>query len=403
MNIFEIMLTTLKAKFMPMINKLKLLKSKSYIKNKVLVKVRNFFFKLFDVKPKDEKDYYSFLGFMVSRKLAMAIVIVISVCCVGFLWTTKSENTTEKSPYKTYKYNSIPLKFKTDKVGILAKSGYTAYVGDIEDGIVKGTGVLYNSDGNVVYEGEFDANAYNGTGKLYYPNTHLEYEGEFKDNRYDGEGKLYRENGTLKYEGNFRQGCIDGEGKLYSETQELIYTGNYQNNEIIYPELIGKSTSDVSKMYTGKREIYSSDTQYCVYMKDIDAIYYGADQSNTLEEDFKVAGLYVLKQDIYIDGKYIDKISELNSSMESLVYEGNTTLTECDEVALNKTSEIVGKDVLYGKASYKTEAVFDDVFELSDFDRQYTAYIYVYEKDGIIYTFFCKDKSAGFDFYMIES
>jgi carbohydrate-binding DOMON domain-containing protein len=89
--------------------------------------------------------------------------------------------------------------------------------------------------------------------------------------------------------------------------------------------------------------------------------------------------------------------------MESLVYEGNTTLTECDEVALNKTSEIVGKDVLYGKASYKTEAVFDDVFELSDFDRQYTAYIYVYEKDGIIYTFFCKDKSAGFDFYMIES
>jgi hypothetical protein len=240
-------------------------------------------------------------------------------------------------------------------------------------------------------------------GKLYYPNTQLEYEGIFKDNKYEGEGKLYRENGTLMYSGNFSQGEMDGKGELYSNTQELIYTGNYQDGEIIYPELLDKDTTDVATMYTGKREIYTSDSVYCVYMKDIDAIYFGEDQSNSLEGNFKVTGVYVLKDNIKIDGEEIDKVNDLIERMDELVYEGNTVLSDSDEVALNKTCELFGENVLYGKSTYKEEMAFDDVFELSDFDRQYAVYIYVYEKDDLIYTFFCKDKNEGFAFYMIES
>jgi hypothetical protein len=388
---------------MPILNKVKVWTSKSYIKNKLLVNIRAFFFKLFDIKPKDEDDYYSFLGFMISRKLAMALVIIISVLCFSFLWTNKSAGTSDVSAYKTYKYNSIPLKFKTDKVAILAKSGYTAYVGDVEKGMVKGTGVLYNSDGNVVYDGEFDENKYNGQGKLYYPNTQLEYEGEFKDNEYEGEGTLYRENGTKMYSGNFSNGKMAGEGQLYSSTQELIYSGNFQNGEIIYQELLDKDTTDVATMYTGKREIYTADDVYCVYMKDIDAIYYGEDQSNSLDESFKVTGVYVLKDSINLDGIVFNQINDIMECMDICLYEGNTVLSDSDEIALNKTCELYGDDILYGKSTYKEETVFDDVFEISNFDRQYAVYIYVYSKNDIIYTFFCKDKNEGFDYYLIES
>lgn len=360
------------------------------------------FLKQFDIRPKDESDYYTFLGFLVSRKLAFAAVVTISVLCIMLLWTSRTNDSQSDSPYKTYRYNSIPLKFTTGRVEILAKSGYSAYIGDIDNGVVNGTGTLFNADGNVVYEGEFAANAYNGTGKYYYPNAQLAYEGEFKDNLYDGEGKLYRENGTLKYEGSFRQGYMEGAGKLHNAAQDVVYTGTFHRDRIVYQELIGKSTTQTAQMYTGAREVYKGETEYCVYMKDIDAIYYGADRSNTLEEDFKVSGLYVLKQDIYIGEICIGQISELPGALGTPIYEGNTLLEPKDEVALNKMCGLIDRDALYGKAKYKSEAVFDDVFELSNFEKDYLAYIYVYEKDGIVYTFFCRDRNAGFDFYMME-
>jgi antitoxin component YwqK of YwqJK toxin-antitoxin module len=398
------MTTAVKSKLMPILNKVKVWFSKSFIKNKLLVNIRNFFMKLFDIKPKDEDDYYSFLGFKISRKLALALVVIISVFCISFLWTNKSEGASDKTnAYKTYKYNSLVLKFKTDKVAIKAKSGYTAYVGDVENGIVKGTGVLYNSSGNVVYEGEFDENKYNGEGKLYYPNTHIEYEGHFKDNLYDGEGKIYRENGTLMYEGNFVGGEMEGTGELYSSTGELIYSGNFQDGVIIYQELLNKQTTEVASMYTGKKTVYTSDDVYCVYMEDIDALYYGDDQSNTLDETFKVSGVYVFKNMLKIDGEDYALINDIAAVMDTTVYEGNTVLSDSDEIALNRACEVLGSDVLYGKSTCKEEAVFDDVFEVSSFDRQYGVYIYVYEKDGILYTFFCKDRDGEFDFYLMES
>ena len=69
MNIVELMLTTIKAKLMPVLNKLKLLTNGSFIRNKLLVRVRNFFFRLLDIRPRDERDYYPFLWWLVSRRL----------------------------------------------------------------------------------------------------------------------------------------------------------------------------------------------------------------------------------------------------------------------------------------------------------------------------------------------
>lgn len=159
MNIVEILTTTIKAKLMPVLNKLKLLTNKSFLKNKLLVRIRNFFFRLLDVRPRDAGDYYPFLGWIVSRRLAMAALVVVSLFCIGFLWNSRPERTQSDNPYKAYRYDSLMLKFATGKVQILGKSGYTAYIGDVEGGTVKGRGTLYGPEGNIVYDGEFDANA----------------------------------------------------------------------------------------------------------------------------------------------------------------------------------------------------------------------------------------------------
>ncbi len=401
MNIVEILITTIKAKLMPILNKLKLLTNKSFIKNKLLVRIRNFFFRLLDIRPRDEKDYYSFSGWLVSRRLAMAAVVVISILCIAFLWNSKPNKTENAYPYKAYKYNSVMLKFTTGKAQILGKSGYTAYIGDVEDGVVKGRGTLYGRQGDIVYEGEFDANAYNGTGK-YYENSQLKYEGTFKDNLYEGEGKLYGDNAALWYEGSFHLGHMSGEGILYDAFQNPIYRGRFQEDRIVYQELIGKKTTEISQMYTGVREIFTAGDIFEVYMKDIDAIYFGEDAGNTLDEEVIVQGIYILQSQVCLGGKETADIPQVREHLGEPVYEGNTRLEPEDQIALNKTCELRGESVLYGKAGYRETAVYDDVTEVTAFDEDYQAYIYVYEKDGIIYTFFCRDKDGGFDFYRME-
>lgn len=358
--------------------------------------------KLLDVKPRRESDYLPFLGWLVSRKLAVAFVVVIGIFSACLLWSLKPKKPQEDNAYKAYKYDSFALRLADGKVAILAKSGYTAYVGDVEGGVVKGQGTLYGKDGNTIYEGAFDVNAYNGDGTLYYPSGQPAYEGTFRDNAYDGEGKLYREDGTLKYEGDFLCGSMSGAGTLYDAAQQAVYTGHFRNDRILYQELLGKKSAEVAQMYTGRREVYTGDAVYCVYLRDIGAVYSGEDGSNSLDEAFLVSGVYVLQQDILLEGEIVHKIPDLQRILGTPIYQGNTLLEPKDMVALNKTCDLVGENTLYGRAAYREDAVFDDVTELSDFPKDYQAYIYVYEKDGLVYTFFCKDKDNGFDFYFIE-
>ena len=402
MNIVEVMIATKKTKLMQKINKIKTLTSRDYIKKKILSGMREYFYSYIDVRPQNERDYYIFWRWLVSKRLAMAAVLVISVFCTVFLWNSKPARIQGKSTMQSYRYDSLFLKFVTGNVQILGKSGYTAYIGEVEKGTVKGRGTLYGLEGNIIYEGDFDTNAYNGTGKYYYESGRLAYEGAFRDNLYCGEGKLYRNSGTLWYEGNFNRGQMDGEGTLYSATGKEIYSGNFQNGQIIYQELIGKDTTDIAGRYMGDREIYIGENIYCVYLKDIDALYFGTDRSNTLEEAFKVSGLYVLQSYICLDGRQLNEITQFQEVFGSPVYEGNTLLEADDEIALNTMCMAAGRDVLYGKAGYREQPIYDDVKEVSDFDRDYQAYIYVYEREGIAYTFFCKDKNKGFDFYRME-
>ena len=304
--------------------------------------------------------------------------------------------------YKAYKYNSIVLKFISDKVEILGKSGYTAYVGDVKNGVVSGTGTLYDIAGNVVYTGEFDANSYNGTGKLYDKNKTLKYEGEFSNNLYDGEGKEYRSNGSLLYTGAYQAGRKEGAGQLYDASGNLIYSGRFHQDEIYYPELLGKTTAEIAEMYTGGRSVYEGGSDYCVYMEDISAVYGGIDASNSLSEEWTVSKVYVLKSEICLDGTRMETISDIERVLGEPVYEGNTNLTLSDEIALNLAITERETSVLFGPASLTMNEIYADVHQIENYEKDYIVYLYVFEKDDMIYQFFCQDSGNGFGYYSIE-
>lgn len=365
-------------------------------------KVKEAVKKLPDLKPESEDDYYGIGGFLVSRKLAFVLVLAASVICAGltvsFIPDIEKE---EAEVLRVYKYNSAGLKFISDKVRILGKSGYTAYTGDVDKGEVTGEGTLYAPDGHIVYSGSFDNNMYNGSGKRYYDNSGLWYEGSFKDNLFDGEGTMYREDGTVWYSGNFSQGYMEGEGQLYGKYGKPVYKGTFTKNNILFKELLGKSTAEVSGIYMGETIVYEGSDAYCVCMRDIGALYFGDTDKERMDEDVRVSGVYVLSDSVSFALERAESIREVKKVLGEPLYEGNTALSIKDKAALLEACK-EKKDVLYGNSEMKTKAVFDDVYEITQQGKEYLVYMYVFQEEDIIYTFFCRDRNEGFAFYMIS-
>ena len=174
------------------------------------------FQKLFDVRPKNKKDYYPVFRWLVSKRLAYALVVA---CCVGglfVLWMLSPSflSGAAGSGIRTYKYNSIPLKFYEGTVQVLARDGHVAYIGQVSEGAANGQGTLKDKDGNLVYEGAFAHSMYNGTGTSYYPDGTVCYTGTFTDNLYNGTGQFYRQSGVLEYDGEYVAGRRTGVGSL---------------------------------------------------------------------------------------------------------------------------------------------------------------------------------------------
>ena len=83
-DLLSVLLSTLKARITPIWTKLKYWTSWNFIKTKILTKIRNFLTTIFQVKPKDKDDYYPIFGWLISKKLARAIVIVVGILCVCY-------------------------------------------------------------------------------------------------------------------------------------------------------------------------------------------------------------------------------------------------------------------------------------------------------------------------------
>ena len=53
-------------------------------------------------------------------------------------------------------------------------------------------------------------------------------------------------------------------------------------------------------------------------------------------------------------------------------------------------------------AQLETSALYDEVQTVESYQTMSEIYLYVYQTDDLIYTFFCEDRNAPFFMYMIE-
>lgn len=399
-NLLQTVINTIKARFVALWTMIYMWTNKTFVQTRVFTKIRLFFTSLFDVKPRNKKDYYGVMGWLISKRLAFAITIVIGVVSIYYL-AVVNPITVFKSPgVKTYNYNSVALRFTKGNVNIKGKSGYLAYTGNVSKGTVTGSGILYNPEGAVIYTGKFENNKYNGAGKLYYDNGIMEYDGEFLDNLYEGKGILYRSNGNYEYEGEFAAGQKEGKGTLYDTANNKIYTGKFSNDTIAYSELIGKSTSEAADYYTGKSTVYYDSNYYAVYMNDINAVYYGKSTTDALDTGVNIDGVYVLDDTYRAGGVSCNNVSDLESYFGEPVYDGNTEIIMPEAIALENMSSKEGSEL--GSASAKLTKEFDNVFQVDSFENDYLVYIYTFEKDGLYYTFFCNGSNTQFAMYEIN-
>lgn len=394
------LLAAVKAKIVPIVTKLRMFMTVQFWRTKVMSKFRDFFGKIFDIKPKDKDDYYGIFSYLVSKRLAYAIVLAIGVISAVYLVNTSSFTFFKVDGVKTYKYNSVMLRFASDsEVRIKAKSGYVAYDGAIEKGVIKGTGKLFDKDGNLVYQGLFDNNKYNGTGTAYYKNGNTTYAGEFVDNLYEGKGKLYREGGTIEYSGEFSNGHKNGEGVLCNESGQPIYTGLFANDDLVYSQLVGKTASEIGEAYTGAWTVYESEDEYCMHMKEIDAIYQGNNTEDSVKDEIVANAIYVMKDEFTYGNDVCKNIKDVKKLFGKALYHGNSPATLPEAIVIH-TMGSSGK-TFKGPIELNYTQQYDEYCKVEGYDQEYVLYLYTFERDGLLYTFFCKDKDSEFECYSI--
>ena len=401
-NIFLIMLRSIRAKFTSIVTKLRRLTSTAVLRSKFLGQLQQGFSKLFSVKPRHSKDYYTIGRWMISKKLAFAIVIVLGVACSFYIYTMIPINFgTGGTSIHTYKYNALPLKFYSGYCRILDKQERLAYEGEVKGANCEGIGTLYDKSGNVVYKGSFAKSRYEGNGTSYYPDGTTQYVGSFSENLYHGNGRYYRSSGIVEYDGEYVLGERTGKGVLYNEGGSKIYAGSFLKNSIVYEEMVGKSTSDVSDIYHGKVKVYSSDKEYCVGMTEIGALYVAKDGSNTLDQDWVVERVLVMSNICYAEGLELGGITAVTSAFGQASYFGSTRITLAEAIALNMLEGVDAKQM--GKVDIAGTTTYDEIYSVSDYDDTYEVYIYSYVRNGLLYTFYCAGSGIdNFAMYAIE-
>lgn len=398
---FKILIATAKAKVTPLVTKIKMWTSWNFIRTKLVSKIRDLFSKLLDVRPRHKKDYYEVFRWLVSKRLAMAAVVIIGLLSMYYLYSVHGTVISAKlDGIKTYPYDSILLRFANEKVRITGKSGYLAYEVDVRGGGATGYGTLMNPAGVVVYQGNFVKNRYQGNGTRYYDDGVMMYTGNFQENLFNGVGKYYRENGSLMYDGEFALGKKDGQGKLYDSGSSLIYTGGFSQDELVYSQMLGKKVSEMAKVYTGKRILYEGEDMFAVLMEDIEAMYVGQNNSGTLDGEMSVECVIVLKDTFAAGGKSYTSVDELQQYFGTERYEGNSEIKMAEAVAVNWMQK--NKNRTLRPVDMTTSSEYEDYVTINRYNEDYTVYLYSFNKEGLLYTFVCQDKGDTFSFYFIE-
>ena len=341
---------------------------------------------LMRVAPKNEKDYFNFFFWRVSKKLGCIIVTGLALFCLAAVFFLKSGGALNYSECPVFDYDSFFLKFYSGKAEIRASDGHTAYIGEVKGGGVNGSGVLYDKDGNLVYKGEFE------------------------DNVYSGEGILYQTGNVRQYEGELQEGVPSGAGKLFDRQGRKIYEGNFLNGGIVYEELAGIPTAQTAEKYTGKQEIYEFADRLSVFMEDIDAVYCAVGSGDALDGEWTVESLYILSDEFRAGREQADTYKEIANSLGGSIYHGITKASIQDMIAWicmrgDGCAEDVGAD---SESPVTVTKSMENVYEVEGTENGLEFWIEVYENEGFRYTFFFEsdEKLSGdkkFLFYMIEA
>lgn len=398
-NLFTVLLATIRSRFAAITSRLRMWTSWSFIRSRVITKIRSFFTRLFDIKPKNERDYFSIFGWMVSKRLAYLVVILIGVVSLWYITIVRGVFNSVANGTRTYKYSSVSLRFAKNTVRITGKSGYLAYEGQVSGGYANGDGTLYNPQGAVVYRGHFEKSNYEQTGTTYYPNGGMWYAGTFHENLYDGTGKLYREDGSLIYDGEFSRGLKNGQGRLCDAAGNEVYTGQFAADEIVFAAFLGKTTQEAGQAYSGRREVWQGLDDFCVRMTDIGAIYAGRRDPDTLDESIVIEDVYVLSDTFPLGEKRVDKLSDIQAAWGDPLYEGNSAVELPEAVSINILNQT--GQALSGKVDMDTESLFTDVTQINGFDKTYPVYLTTWENGGLLYSFISGSRNGQFSFYRI--
>lgn len=401
-DLFNMIITTIKYRFSAIFAKLRYWTNASFIKAKFLSKFSEWLKSLFNVKPRHKADYYSFMRIMVSKKLVHTCIICVGLICLGYLIAVRPLEGIKdtKAETKVYDYDSFLLKFQNAKVSIKAESGYIAYIGDVKSGYAQGQGELYNRSGTLVYNGEFSKNKYEGTGKLYYPSGQLLYEGQFEDNLYQGTGKLYRENGMLLYSGDFDDGYREGNGELYSSTGNKIFAGTFQNDRLLYTQLLDKTTQEIGQIYTGEQKIYANQADNIVSLEEIDTLYVTSNGEESVQEDVRTTTVYVLSNTFGLGDVVIENVEELKKEFGQPNFEGNTYINFYDAVAIAQSEKKDSEIQIDPQVEYSE--LYEEYLQVSSYDNEALMYLYMYEMDGLNYSFVTDGKKEQFFMYIIS-
>ena len=400
-NLLAVLISSIKSRFAGIMSRLRMWTSWNFIQSRIITKIRTFFMSIFDVKPKHKDDYFTVFGWMISKKLAYALVIICGVASIWYIVAVRQvfAGFGDNGGVRTYRYNSIQLRYATGKARILGKSGYLAYEGDVNEGYVTGEGSLYNPEGNMVYQGHFEKNQFENLGKQYYPDGTLQYEGNFHNNLFDGNGRQYRESGTLLYDGNFVRGKKSGEGTLYGNNNSVVYQGSFANDGIVYAIFAGKTAEEVGALYSGSRRIWQGDDEFCVYMSDINAMYWGISDEEKLDNSLTVESIYVLSDSFPVGDGNATKLEEVAKQLGEPIYEGNSKAILPEALVINIMNET--KPAFYGEVEMETESLYSDVALVDDYQRDYSVYLTSYQNSGLIYTFVSEARDGAFSFYCI--
>lgn len=403
-NILNLLVSMAKARVMSLWIKIRMWTSPTFIKNRVLVKIRAFFSSLLDVRPRDKRDYYSISRWLVSKRLAFVLVVALGLGAAIYISTALPENLLRSGSGEsvpTYRYRSLPLKFIKGTVNILDREGRLSYTGQVQSGAASGTGVLYNTAGGMVYEGQFEHNRFNGSGTQYYRSGVVEYQGQFRDNVYDGEGSWYRPSGVLEYKGDYVMGVRTGQGTLYNSVGSQVFRGSFLNDEILYYDFLSRPVAEVPQLYSGALTVYQSEDEYCAAMPEIDAVYSVKDGGNTLDNQWTVEKVFVLKDTLPLDGSSLKTIRQMTAAMGTPLYYGEAWVELPEAVAWNLVAPARPDEM--EAVSVDGENTLEDVVTVSDYDRDFKMYLYTFEKDGLLYTFYTpEERSAEFVMYAIE-